>query len=155
MSMFFLTINNKQGELLKMKEQLRREIGKRMRKIRKTLGFTQDQMVSPFTIGRANYSRIEKGEIFPQATILHTLRKKFNISLDWLIADEGEMYPEEKKEMIDVSNFGEYTEEIREMLRYMEEVPMLKHALLGFFIEYKVKNKNIIDQILQAEANRS
>ena len=138
-----------------MKQELRKKIGQRMRKIRKLLGLTQDQMVSPFSIGRANYSRIEKGEIFPQATILHTMRKEFNISLDWLIADEGEMYPKEKKEIIDVANFGEYTDEIRDMLFHMEKVPMLKHALLGFFIEYKIKNKKIIDQILQAEANHS
>ena len=138
-----------------MKRQLRREIGQRMRKIRKTLGLTQDQMVSPFTIGRANYSRIEKGEIFPQATILHTLRTKFNISLDWLISNEGEMYLNENKELIDTANFGEYADEVRDMLFHMENVPMIKHALLGYFIEYKVKNKKIIDEILQVEANHS
>lgn len=133
-----------------MKQQLRKEIGARMRKVRKTLRYTQDQMVSYFAIGRANYSRIEKGEIFPVATILNTMRKKFNVSLDWLISNEGEMFLGEKKEGIVEVNFREYSKEIVDLLFHMDKVPMLKHAVLGFFIEYKLNNRKIVDQMLEA-----
>ncbi len=133
-----------------MKSELKKEIGRRMRKIRKALGYTQEQMVSNFNIGRANYSRIEKGEVHPGALILNTLRIKFNVSLDWLITNNGKMFlrDREKHDPGLKIDFGQSTEEIKELLGYMEKVPMVKHAILGFFLEYKMKNREIIQDAL-------
>jgi transcriptional regulator with XRE-family HTH domain len=133
-----------------MKEELKKEIGDRMRKIRKSLGYTQEKIVEFFDIGRANYSRIEKGEVWPGANILHTLRTKFNISLDWLITNNGRMYirEREKKAYSEKADFGEYSDEVKELLKYIEKVPMVKHAILSYFLEYKIKNQEIIQQFL-------
>ena len=133
-----------------MKEELKKEIGDRMRKVRKTLGFTQEKMVKFFGMGRANYSRIEKGEVWPSPNILHTLRTKFNISLDWLITNAGKMFIREREKKADDEKlkFGEYSDEIKELHDYIEKVPMVKHAILSFFLEYKIKNQHIIRQFL-------
>lgn len=133
-----------------MKDELKKEIGLRMRKVRKTLGYTQEQMVSYFNIGRANYSRIEKGEVLPNAIVLDTLRTKFNVSLDWLISSMGKMFvpDREKKENGDRVDFAEYTGEVLELLTYMSKVPMVKHAILGFFQEYSVKYKRFIQEAM-------
>lgn len=132
-----------------MKETLRKEIGIRMRKVRKTLGYTQDQMVEFFDIGRANYSRIEKGEIFPGSTILNTLRNKFNVSLDWLICNKGSMYHEQG--VMANGYLGDDGDEIRDLLFHMERIPMVRHAVLGFFMEYKFKNKEQIENMYAYE----
>jgi transcriptional regulator with XRE-family HTH domain len=136
-----------------MKNELKKEIGQRMRKIRKALGYTQEQMVSYFNIGRANYSRIEKGEVHPGALILNTLRLKFNVSLDWLITNNGKMFLRErdKKEPNIHLDFGQSAEEISELLKYMEKVPMVKHAILSYFLEYKLKNRKIIQEALDEQ----
>lgn len=137
-----------------MKQQLKKQIGLRVRKIRKTLGYTQVQMVTFFDIGRANYSRIEKGEIFPTATILNVLHKEFNVSLDWLICNEGEMFASDRQKKIGLKSrqFGKHTEEVNELLFYMEKLPMLRYAVLSFFMEYKVKNHEIIQRILDGSS---
>ena len=123
----------------------------RMRKIRKSLGYTQQKMVSYFDIGRANYSRIEKGEVLPGAAILNVLRMQFNVSLDWLITNSGKMFLQEREKKDDRGKIylGDYTEEIRELLDYMGKVPMVKHAVLSFFLEYRLEHKKIIQQALQ------
>jgi len=135
-----------------MKEELKKEIGDRMRKVRKTLGYTQEKMVEFFDIGRANYSRIEKGEVWPGANILHTLRTKFNISLDWLITNTGKMFTREREKKVysekEKADFGGYFEEVEELLSYIEKVPMIKHAILSYFLEYKIKNQDLIQQFL-------
>jgi transcriptional regulator with XRE-family HTH domain len=133
-----------------MKEELKKAMGGRMRRIRKVLGFTQEKMVTFFDIGRANYSRIEKGEVWPSTCILHTLRTKFNISMDWLITNNGKMFiQEEEKRLYDKNfNFGEYSKEVNELFSYIENVPMVKHAILSYFLEYKVKNHGIIQRFL-------
>jgi transcriptional regulator with XRE-family HTH domain len=143
----------------KMKDQLKKEIGLRMRKLRKTLGYTQEKMVYYFDIGRANYSRIEKGEVLPNAAVLNSLRTQFGVSLDWLIANSGKMFirgrgqgpdqDREKKEPTGKINVGEYGKEVRELLMIMEKVAMVKHAILGFFLEYKAKYKEIIQVTLE------
>lgn len=133
-----------------MKEKLKKEIGARMRKIRKTLGYTQEKMVTHFDIGRANYSRIEKGEVLPGATILNVLRAEFNVSLDWLITNNGRMFLRDRdKKGADRLDLGEYAVEIKELLVYMTKVPMVKHAVLSHFLEYKLKHKKIIQQVLE------
>ena len=135
-----------------MKEQLKQEIGMRMREVRKALGLTQEKMVENFDIGRANYSRIEKGEVFPNPSMLNTLRTQFNVSLDWLITNNDNMFiPEDgdrRKEAIDP---GDYPDEIQDLLKHMKDIPMIKHAVLGFYLEYKIEHKKIIHEaVLEA-----
>jgi transcriptional regulator with XRE-family HTH domain len=141
------------GAVSPMKNELKKEIGQRMRKLRKTLGYTQEQIVENFNIGRANYSRIEKGEVHPGALILSTLQNKFNVSLDWLICNNGKMFLRERDESAPetIADFGPAHAEVREMLHYMEMSPMVRHALLGFFLEYKQKNIAIIQIDMDAK----
>ena len=134
-------------------EQLKKDVGMRLRKIRKALGFTQNKMVSYFEIGRANYSRIEKGEIFPGAAILNVLRSQLNVSLDWLIANKGDMFIRDASMQANGNsqtiNLGDYSDEIKDLLIHLEKVPMVKHAVLGYFIEYKTRNKKLILPVLE------
>jgi transcriptional regulator with XRE-family HTH domain len=94
--LFYLNQFGSISQMNKNKE-LKKEIGERMRKIRRTFDYTQAQMVEFFDIGRANYSRIENGEVWPGAHIMYTLRRKFNISLDWLVTNTGNMFISEYK----------------------------------------------------------
>jgi transcriptional regulator with XRE-family HTH domain len=138
-----------------MKYHLKKEIGTRMRHVRKALGFTQNKMVSYFDIGRANYSRIEKGEIFPGPVILNTLKVRFDVSLDWLITGQGEMFLRDHDhkpgKRDNIVNLNDFPQEMKDLMKYMEKVPMVRHAVLGFFIEYTVKNKKFIDPLLSGD----
>ena len=128
-----------------MRQELKKKIGIKMRGLRKRRGLTQTEMVSHFDICRANYSRIERGEIFPNESILYTLIKKFKISLNWFIADEGQMMLTKKKNM----DFAECGEEIDDLLYHIKKIPMVKHAVLAFFLEYKQKNSQLIKKLVE------
>jgi transcriptional regulator with XRE-family HTH domain len=137
--------NDPRGE--KRKVILKKEIGKRLREVRKDLGFTQDQMVDYFDCGRANYSRIEKGEVFPNPTMLEVLNLRFNVSLHWLVCNKGEMkqaQPEITQPEAGNPGEGVPSGEVRELVFFVENVPMIKHAVLGFFLEYMEENKKLI-----------
>ncbi|MDQ1350268.1 MAG: Helix-turn-helix protein [Acidobacteriota bacterium] len=134
-----------------MRQKLNQDIGMKLRKFRKGLRLTQAEMVSHFDIGRANYSRIEKGEVFPNVTILHTLKTKFNISLNWLIAAEGETSDDQmmldQKQQMSFLSFNEDRKEIEELLHHMGKIPMIRHAVLGFFMEYRMRNSAVIQKL--------
>lgn len=138
------------------KAKLKKEIGTKIREIRKNLHYTQDKIVRSFDCGRANYSRIEKGEVFPNPTMLKVLREQYRVSLHWLICNEGQMMERQEEESIPESIPGikssaesKEIEEIKELLFYLDNVPMVKHAILGFFLEYKGKNKKLIEPDLE------
>lgn len=135
-----------------MKNELKKEIGAKLRQLRKRLGKTQAEMVSHFNVGRANYSRIEKGEVFPNVAILYTLKKEFSVSLDWLIGGEGEMLTlteeEARKKRL---HWSDSSKEIDELFYHIEKVPMVKHAVLGFFLEYRSKNSQLIEKMVKED----
>lgn len=117
-----------------------------MQRIRKDLGLKQAEMAVHFGIGRANYSRIEKGQIYPNEIVLHTLCTKFGVSLDWLIADEGSM---KKAKALEETDFTKCGEELDDLFYHVKKLPMVKHAVLGFFLEYKVKHNELIKTLLE------
>jgi len=129
-----------------MRQELKKKVGIKMRNLRKGMGLTQGEMVTHFDIiGRANYSRIEKGEIFPNESILYTLIKKFKISLNWFIADEGQMKLTKRKNL----DFTECGEELDDLFYHIKKIPMVKHAVLAFFLEYKQKNNKLIKKLVE------
>ncbi|MCP4146390.1 MAG: helix-turn-helix domain-containing protein [bacterium] len=132
------SINDYRGK----KDKYRKEIGQRIHQVRKSLGFTQEQMVAYLPIGRANYSRIEKGEVFPNPIFLQVFYSEFNISMEWLLCNEGAM--SRQKELKKVMGITESTDEIKDLLIHLEKVPMVRHALLRFFLEYKAINQKFI-----------
>ena len=139
-----------------MKDELKATVGKKLRKIRKSLGFTQEKMVTYFDIGRANYSRIEKGEVSPGLTLLKTLGDKFDVSLDWLVNNSGSMFMRDAdqsghKESAakELQHAGECAKELALLYTYIEKVPVVKHAMLCFFLEYLHIHQEMIDEYLK------
>jgi transcriptional regulator with XRE-family HTH domain len=125
------------------KTELKKKIGARVREIRKNLGYTQDRMVEYFDCGRANYSRIEKGEVFPNPAMLKGLNQEFKVSLHWLVCGKGEML-ENDNHYRELKLNNTDSGEINELLVYIEKVPMVRHAILSYFLEYIEKNKALI-----------
>jgi len=141
---------------------LKKEIGARIRQLRKQLQLTQAEMVVNFRTGRAHYSRMESGEIFPGPEILKFLRMTYNVSLDWLILGKGEMFLSQhapgsipkvgNKQIIQAEIPEREAFEIKELLDLMQKFPMIKHSVLGFFWEYRAKNRKLIEEMSDQEA---
>lgn len=137
------------------KQEIKQQIGSRLRLIRDSLGYTQEQIVTYFDIGRANYSRMEKGEISPGPTVLSTLKSEFNVSLDWLVTGIGDMFNRSSQGKPEKLDFGPDAQEVWDLLEHMIKLPMVKHAILGFFSEYKIKNKRILETDIDSEKRLS
>lgn len=126
-----------------MKSEHKIEVGRRIRQFRMQLDKSQIEMSEYLDVGRANFSRIEGGDIYPNLSILKTFQDLFKLNLNWIINNKEEMLLRDTPP--DSINFGKYDPEVRELLLYMEKVPFLKHAILGEFQLYKAKNKELID----------
>jgi len=134
-----------------MKEELRVEIGKRVRELRKKLNFKQEEMVKHLkVIGRADYSRIENGEIFPNPVIMYFLKDQFSVSLDWLVTGKGQMTVNESDEpLLDKQKLGNQWDDVKSLLVDMEKIPMLRYAVLHYYLQYKFEHRESIAKFLE------
>ncbi|MCU0290120.1 MAG: helix-turn-helix domain-containing protein [Acidobacteria bacterium] len=124
-------INEERNE----KITLKKEIGRKMRQFRKHLHLTQSDMAPHCGIGRADLSRIEKGEVFPGIFLLTNLVKKFNLSLLWILLNEGEMLISEEECIKKKNSIVICGEELKNLFIYIEKSPLLKHRILALFYE--------------------
>jgi transcriptional regulator with XRE-family HTH domain len=132
-----------------MGDHLQKEIGRRIKEIRKEKRLTQDAMVKYLECGRSNYSRIESGQVMPGGTMLAVLFFKFNVSLDWLFTGQGGKYYDGF-----FPDFGDYSDDVRRLIKDMAASKAIKHSLLSHYYHYKVQYKSMIEGSgIQGEAD--
>ncbi len=71
-----------------MKELNYKKIGERLRKLRKYMGLTQEQVASILNVGRDAILRIEKGDRKIDLQELMNFSKLYNISMDELTRED-------------------------------------------------------------------
>lgn len=127
------------------KEELKK-IGGKITIIRMNTTLTQEQMAEKLNISRVQYSRIENGTAVPNANTLYQICEQFGISLDWLVMGKGTMdlQPPDRKWVS--MDFGEDKEAVDILLEKMYKAPILRYAVLNFFIKYYRKHQDMLDK---------
>lgn len=64
----------------------------RIKAIRKTLGFTQQEFADRLNIQRGSIASYETGRISPSNATISLICKELNVSEDWLRNGEGDMF---------------------------------------------------------------
>lgn len=121
-------------------------IGVQLRAIRERLGMTLDVVSKKVGISRSYVSEFERGLKLPTAKYLMYLHEIHNISLNYIFGCDEEMYCPTEEERKNKPDFGYNTPDVMEMLRLMSELPHARFSMLSAFSEYKIKNKQLIDQ---------
>lgn len=119
-----MNINNRDDEL-------KNNMAERIREVRKCLDLNQGQLADHLPCSRSNLSQVENGVFFPGVSIMDALRKKFNVSLDWLFTGKGPMFIGEIEKALEILDFGKDTEEVLGMLEKMKASPAIRHGVLS------------------------
>ena len=72
----------------------------RLKEARKKLGITQQTLADTLKCNQATIADYEKGRIEPSLRILKLITENYNISSDWLLTGNGEMFGEQSKKEI-------------------------------------------------------
>ncbi|QJR23141.1 hypothetical protein BREVNS_2391 [Brevinematales bacterium NS] len=62
------------------------------------MGLTQKEMAKELDISLSSLARIERNETYPDGEILQKIRKLYKVNLNWLLADEENMFSEYHEE---------------------------------------------------------
>ena len=76
------------------------EIGERIKKVRKELGLTQEDMAKKLGISRESIVKYERGDIMPSQKFLKLLKYELEVNPNWILTGEGEMFLNDEKEKI-------------------------------------------------------
>ncbi|NIM11786.1 MAG: hypothetical protein GTO45_06675 [Candidatus Aminicenantes bacterium] len=152
------------------KGKLLREIGMRLRQVRRRFNLRQADMALQSDCKRTTYVKNESGETFPGALAFRRWADGLNISLDWLICDRGSMVykpkeqikedTREKKEKetpkalvvpkaVEEKEDITLSDDVRELLEHMEQVPLLYFEVLAFFHRFKLKYRELFEPTLR------
>lgn len=103
----------------------------RFRELRKSRGITQEDFGKILNVQKATISRYEKGVIFPSPDVLKKMANYFNVSIDYLLGNEGKstppITPEEKTLLVGFKNL---TNEGRNTLLAVLSSLQITHAVL-------------------------
>ena len=107
-----------------MKELNYKKIGERLRKLRKYMGLTQEQVAEILSVGRDAILRIEKGDRKIDLQELMNFSKLYNISMDELTTEEHTI---NSSDVAFARGFNELSEkDKREIINLIEYKNILK-----------------------------
>lgn len=130
-------------------------MGGRLRAVREALKLTMEDMRNITGYSKSLISAAENGLKKPSVIYLYALFDKYDVNVHYIFNGEGPMFldePEiEKTEQTPEKDkkSKQLTDNFHEMMELMEEVEMVRYAMLTYFIRYKTENKRIIDQLLE------
>jgi transcriptional regulator with XRE-family HTH domain len=106
----------------------RTHIGTRLREIRTLMKFTQQEFSNVLRTSSGFISEIESGKKQPGVELLFSLKRNWNISIDWLLTGTGKMFDGKNPERLpeDAEKSAQIEQLTIEKQRLLEENLQLK-----------------------------
>lgn len=128
----------------------REQIGRRFRKFRSQLTMSQSDMGIILDMNQTSITSIEKGKSLPTIPVILYLRDKYDLSVIWLLTGEGEMLNKlNKADKRAGVNYGEYKDEMKDLMFHLDHVPEVREFILEQFILYKFRHKKNIENFFK------
>jgi len=122
-------------------------IGRRMKEIRKKLGYKQREFAVELTVSAASLSDIESGKGKPRHEAIYNLVKKYNVNIYYLLHGRGEMFMSNIIEQsIIPETYGVHTEFLLKFLKFFKESPLVRYEMMRYFRTYMIENETTIEK---------
>lgn len=132
-------------------------IGSRLKDIRKKLNLRQKEFADVLNITMVTLSDIETGKKQPGGYTLYNLSELYNVNLDFLLHGIGSMFRQVKEidgVTIEDDAFGVLTNEVREMLWYMQNSRLARFAFITLAQEYILENGVLLKHDIDYEKEK-
>jgi len=144
---------DKSEETPEEESPIKKEIGKRFRKFREEIKKAQHELASELNIYQSTITNIERGKTFPNIKYLQYFYHQYNLNINWLLTDEGDMVmhhyhtnPNALSVMdCHISYNDPKYQQYAELFNYMQ-VPEVEQVVLARLVETKALFKEHIDK---------
>jgi transcriptional regulator with XRE-family HTH domain len=129
---------------------MKKEVGNRIKNIRKSVNLNQREFGKRLNISGASLSEIETGKFKPGFDLLMNLVKEFNAKLDYVFFGKGEMFADRTLSLPGrIEEFAVNINDVHKFLYHFERSPFIQYSVLTHFREMLIKNSEIISQDLE------
>ena len=119
---------------------------RRLQEVRHRLHLMQKELAEMIGYSDSFISLLEAAQTKPGYFFFKNMLEKFNVNPLYLLSGEGEMFlEEENKKNIGRVYKGEEKETVEELLYYLENAPVIRFAVLEYFLSYLYQHKDMID----------
>jgi transcriptional regulator with XRE-family HTH domain len=133
----------------------KKEIGKRIKEIRKSLGLNQGEFSGNLSISSTAISEIETGKFKPNIELLALLSKVYNVNLYFVIFNEGDMFLDpatfisqsKKKYAVNI-------DDIRKFFYYFERSSIFQYEIMAIFKTKLLREKEIFQEDIDSNQSR-
>jgi transcriptional regulator with XRE-family HTH domain len=126
----------------------------RLRKIRKTLGCTQDEFARQLKVSKPTVVRYESGGRKPDADFLSILINEFKVNINWLLMGDGEMFLKEKPSEPTIT-INPNDEELCQLIDLLQ-IPQMRRSVMAEFDQLKIIFKSLVEKHYnEIEKNKS
>lgn len=130
------------------------ETGQRLKQFRNSQNVTISELSEKTGLSKGMISETETGKNKPSPNLMLALLDIYGLNLNWLLTGEGEMFFDEHQKILsEKRKYGDLDEEIHELLWHFEHTPVVKLAVVGFFLEYLHQNEDIVKSYREAYRN--
>lgn len=133
-------------------------IGNRLKSIRKQLKMRQVDFASILNVTVVTLSDIETGKKRPGSEIMYILSELYRVNLAYLLHGEGDMYrPAADTKGITVEDgiFGDYTDDVKEMLWYMQNSRLARSAIITMAKEYFYRSEDLLKKDMERQKEKN
>jgi len=128
---------------------VKKEVGSRIRNIRKSLSLNQKEFGKRLNISDASLSEIETGKFKPGFDVLMNLVKEFNANLYYVFLGKGEMFLDPAISLPGrIDQYAVNVDHVRKFLYHFERSPFIQYAILSHFRQLIIENSKVISQDL-------
>jgi transcriptional regulator with XRE-family HTH domain len=125
-----------------------KDIGGRIKAVRKILDIKQTDVSKAINISVPTISDYETGKKKPNFNFLLKFASSYNVSLDYLVLGKGDPFPRKGLEFDDFwkdNPFGDSTNDIKEILSYIQRSRVVRNAIIAYAWEYIYRNEEFIE----------
>lgn len=128
----------------------KKEVGFRLKKIRKVLRLKQKEFAAILNMSDTYLSDIENGKQKPGYEVPGILAKEFNINLNYIFFGEGEMFIDPILRISDrIDEFAVNREDVRKFIYSFERSPAFQYYMFNEFRLLLEKRKEVISRELE------
>lgn len=132
-------------------EQMKRDIGRRLRHFRESIGKTQQQLAEELNINQSTITNIEVGNSFPKISYLAYFYHCYKMNIHWLFFEEEKMFIVPERAALIAETASQLSERYSELAQLME-IPVVEQVILAKLTELKALLK---DEIREFKARKA
>ncbi len=124
-----------------------KDVGVRLKAVREALEMTIDNVAALVGFAKSNVSLVENGYQKPSLRYLYALFEHHGVNLNYIFSGEGEMFLEKPPE--DIMQAVKDMNPFAEMQFMIDNLDMVRFAMVSHYISFRTQNKNIIKQLIE------